>query len=155
MHHPWNQKPVITLVITQKNTLRYINVDKIHDYLGDRMCHTLPALHIFTGSDYTAAFNKKGKVKPSELLQDNVNFQNAFSALGSKEVVDGAIQEVIESFVCLWYSQLKKVTKLADACLNSFLKSYKTKKNDFQSIEGCDASLMPLCGAILLEKITL
>ena len=37
--------------------------------------------------------------------------------------------------------------------MNSFLKSYKTRKNDFQSIKGCDASLMPLCGTVLLEKI--
>ena len=119
------------------------------------MYNVLPALHIFTGSDYTAAFNKKGNVKPLKILQDNVDFQSAFSALGSEEVVDGAIQDVIESFVCLWYSQPKKVTKLADACLNGFLKSYKTKKNDFQSIKGCNASLMPLCGMVLLEKIVL
>ena len=83
----------------------------------------------------------EGKVKPLKLLQDNVDFQNAFSALGS--------EDEIESFVCLWYSQ----TKLAEARLNSFLKSYKTKKNDFQSNNACDASLMPLCGTILLEKI--
>ena len=87
------------------------------------MCNALPALHLFTGSDYTAAFNKKGKVKPLKLLQDNIDFQSAFSALGSEEVVDSAIQDIIESFLCLWYSQTKKVTKLADARLNSFLKS--------------------------------
>ena len=80
-----------------------------------------------------------------KLLQDNVDFQSVFSELGS--------QDVVESFVCLWYSQPKKVTQLADACLNSFLKSYITKKNDFQSIKACDASLMPLCGTVLLEKI--
>ena len=59
---------------------------------------------LFLLPDYTAVFNKKGKVKPSKLLQDNVDFQNAFSALGSEEVVDCVIQDVIESFVCLWYS---------------------------------------------------
>ena len=88
------------------------------------MCNALPALHIFTGSDYTAAFNKKGKVKPLKLLQDNVDFQSAFSELGSEEVVDGAIQNVIESFACFWYSQPKKVT----ARLNSFLKLIKQRK---------------------------
>ena len=62
-------------------------------------------------------------MKPLKLLQDNVDFQNVFSELGSEEVVDGAIQDVIESLVCLWYSQPKKVTKLADVHLKSFLKS--------------------------------
>ena len=78
------------------------------------MCNALPALHIFTRFHYTAASNKKYKVKKLKLLQDSVDFQNTFSALGSEEVVDSAIQDVIESFVYLWYNQPKKVTKLAD-----------------------------------------
>ena len=125
-HHIWLEVGHYT-----NNTLRYIDIDKIHDYFGDSVCNALPALHIFTGSDYTAAFNKKGKVKPLKLLQDIVDFQSVFSELGSEEVVGGDIQDVIESFLCLWYSQPKKVTKLDDARLNSFLNSYKTKKNDF------------------------
>ena len=63
-HHIWLEVGHYT-----NNTLRYIDVDKMHDYLGDRMCNSLPALHIFTGSDYTSAFNTKGKVKPLKLLQ--------------------------------------------------------------------------------------
>ena len=86
-HHIWLEVGHYT-----NNTLRYIDVDKIHDYLGDRIYNVLPALRIF---DYTAAFNKKGKVKPLKLLQDNVDSQNAFSALGSEEVVEFAIQDVI------------------------------------------------------------
>ena len=81
-HHIWSEVGHYTY-----NTLQYIDVDKIHDYLGDSMCNALPALHFFTGSDYTAAFNKKGKVKSLKLLQDNVDFQNAFSALGFEEIV--------------------------------------------------------------------
>ena len=110
------------------------------------LCTSLQDLSILQPSTRKASSTLK-------ILQDNVDFQSAFSALGSEEVVDGAIQDVIESFVCLWYSQPKKVTKLADACLNGFLKSYKTKKNDFQSIKGCEASLMPLCVTVLLEKM--
>ena len=121
-HHIWLEVGHQT-----NNTLRYID-----DYL---LCASLQDLIILS------VFSKEGKVKPLKLLQDNVDFQNAFSALGS--------EDEIESFVCLWYSQ----TKLAEARLNSFLKSYKTKKNDFQSNNGCDASLMPLCGTVLWEKI--
>ena len=134
------------------NTLRYIDVDKIHDTLGESVCNALPALHVFSGSDYTAAFNKKGKTRPLKLLKDNIDMQNVFSARGSEENVDTTIQDAI-LFVCLWYSQPKKVNKLADARLNCFLRSYTTKKNDFQSIKGCDASLMPLSQPVLLQKI--
>ena len=79
-HHIW-----LEVGHYANNTLRYIDVNKIHDYLGDRMCNALPAFHIITGSDYTSAFNKKGKIKPLKLLQDNVDFQSAFSELGSEE----------------------------------------------------------------------
>ena len=102
---------------------------------------------MFSGSDYTAAFNNKGKTSPLKLLKGNIDMQNVFSALGSEENVDTTIQDAVELFVCLWYSQPKKVNKLADAHLNCFLRSYKTKKND------CGASLMPLCQPVLLQKI--
>ena len=147
-HHIWLEVGHYT-----DNTLRYIDVDKIHDTLGESVCNALPALHVFSGSDYTTAFNKKGKTRPLKLLKDNIDMQNVFSALGSEENVDTTIQDVIELFVCLWYSQPKKVNKLADARLNCFLRSYTTKKNAFQSVKGCDASLMPLCQPVLLQKI--
>ena len=34
------------------NSLIYIGVDKIHDYLGASVCNALQGFHIFTGSDY-------------------------------------------------------------------------------------------------------
>ena len=114
-HHIWLEVGHYT-----DNTLRYIDVDKIHDTLGESVCNALPALHVFSGSDYTAAFNKKGKTRPLKLLKDNIDMQNVFSALGSEENVDTTIQDAIELFVCLWYSQPKKVNKLADARLNWF-----------------------------------
>ena len=43
------------------NTLEYINVNELYMHLGRKLCQSLPAFHIFTGSDYTAAFHGKGK----------------------------------------------------------------------------------------------
>ena len=42
-HHIWLEVGHYT-----NNTLRYIDVDKIHGYLGDRLCNSLLALYIFT-----------------------------------------------------------------------------------------------------------
>ncbi len=46
------------------NTRRYIDVSSLATHLGVDVCNALPGLHAFTGSDYTAAFYRKGKVRP-------------------------------------------------------------------------------------------
>ena len=51
------------------------------------------------------------------------------------------------------YSQSKKVLSVNDARLNQFTKSYKTRKNDLESIEGCDPPTMPPSSATLKQKI--
>ena len=47
-----------------KNTLRYINVNKLYRKIGDPVCKSLSAYHAFTGCDYTASFSRKGKSAP-------------------------------------------------------------------------------------------
>ena len=32
--------------------------------LGSKVSKTLPALHAFTGCDYTSSFSRKGKIRP-------------------------------------------------------------------------------------------
>ena len=46
------------------NTLEYISVNQLYDTLDESVCSALPAFHIFTGSDYTAAFSGRGKLVP-------------------------------------------------------------------------------------------
>ena len=52
-----------------RNNQRYININQLHENLGEKLCRTLPAYHALTGCDYTASFNRKGKVKPLKVLQ--------------------------------------------------------------------------------------
>ena len=52
-----------------KNTLRYVSEDQLCENLGESLCNALPAYHAFTGSDYTAAFCRKGKVRPFKKLE--------------------------------------------------------------------------------------
>lgn len=43
------------------NSRHYVDVRKLHDEIGP-MAEVLPALHAFSGCDYTASFMRKGKV---------------------------------------------------------------------------------------------
>lgn len=51
-----------------RNDLRMINVGTIAAKLGLKLAKCLPAFDALTGSDYTAAFHKVGKIKPFKLL---------------------------------------------------------------------------------------
>ena len=48
------------LIVYSDNPLEYVNLQTLFECLGEKVCDALLGLHIFTGSDYTAAFNKKG-----------------------------------------------------------------------------------------------
>ena len=60
------------------NTLRYVKKNKLHQELGNSFCVALPGFHAFTGSDYTALFNRKGKIRPLKLLERSENTQKVF-----------------------------------------------------------------------------
>ena len=45
------------------------------------------SIHAFTGTDQTAAFKSKGKVKPLEILFKSTAYQEAFSELGKDKIV--------------------------------------------------------------------
>jgi len=69
----WIETGIIT-----KNTLRYISVNQIYDNLGKEFCKALPEFHTFTVCDYTASFNRKGKVRPLKILENNERVQQVF-----------------------------------------------------------------------------
>ena len=88
-----------------------------------------------------------------QLLEKNEEALAAFSSLGFAELIDPNVEKAIEKFVCSMYSQSKKVLSVNDARLNQFTKSYKTRKNDLESIKGCDPSTMTPSSATLKQKI--
>ena len=117
------------------------------------MCDALPGFHAFTGLDYTAAFNNKGKIKPFKIMEGNEEFQNAFASFGLRESIHCDTLKVIEKFVCALYGQPKQIADVSSARFNCFVKSYKVKKDLLNSIKGCDPSLIPLSFQVLLQKV--
>ena len=135
------------------NTLRYVDVSKLYEELGPLFCKSLPGLHALTGSDYTSAFSRKGKIRPFALLQKNINAQRALSNLGTTEHVPAEIQDEIEKFVCQLYGH-KGFTSIDEVRLHMFLKKYKCKGNVVASTaKKMDGSSLPPCKKVLKEKI--
>ena len=42
----------------------------------------MPAFHAFTGSDYTAVFSRKGKIRPLKTLEKDKTAQTVFGDMG-------------------------------------------------------------------------
>lgn len=64
--------PAIYVKIGVKERRRVVNVREIASELGRNCCLALPALHAFTGIDYTSAFHGMGKGKAFKLLKSSL-----------------------------------------------------------------------------------
>ena len=104
-------------------------------------CAALPRFHAFTGSDYTASFSRKGKVRPLALLEKNQNAIEMFSKLGDEEGINDEQYADAQKLVCSMYGQ-KKLSSIAEASLEMFLKKYKPKigKNPISCAKKMDGS---------------
>lgn len=61
-------KTKIWLKTRTLSSYRYININSLVQELGLKTCKALPFLHAFTGSDFTAVFAGKGKLKPFKIM---------------------------------------------------------------------------------------
>ena len=67
------------------------------------MCAALPAFHSFTGSDYTSAFVRKGKIRPFLNLQKNDAAQIAFAELSQSQSLSHTTEEALQMFTSCMY----------------------------------------------------
>lgn len=76
--------------LNSDNTRKYIDVTTLSKTIGKTMCEVLPAVHAFSGCDYTCSFIKKGKVKFYTKVESFEYYQQLFARLGeSSEVSEG------------------------------------------------------------------
>ena len=109
--------------VCTKNTLRYISINQICQAVGINDCKALPAIHAFTGCDYTASFSRKGKIRHLKLLEKDEEAQYVFCNVGFREVVSEDTSKGIERFVCKLYGQ-KHLSSVDEARFQMFLKKY-------------------------------
>ena len=67
-HHDCIPQIWMDVGLSSNNTRRYINISQLAVHLDKSMVAALPALHAFTGSDYTASFMNKGKIRALDLM---------------------------------------------------------------------------------------
>ena len=87
----------------------------------------MPAVHAFTGCDFTAAFYRKGKAKSVQLLETDAEgkFAEIFSKLSNTTAPSQV--DTMEEFVCSLYG-MKGETRVDDARYAKLLRM--TGRND-------------------------
>ena len=135
------------------NTRHYIDVTKLYKALPS-MAEVLPAIHAFTGCDYTAAFMRKGKVKPYEKVEAQEVYRDFFFKFGQNIILPEGVVEEAERFVCMLYGK-PKLSKLSEARYALFRMKYApTKYSDpLEKIKGADSSTLPPSPPVLIEKL--
>ena len=87
------------------NTRRDIDISSMASALGAIVCAAIPGFHAFTGSDYTASFMRKGKVRPFDVMIKNKEFLHTFTRLSQSDIVSSEVSATLERCVCALYDQ--------------------------------------------------
>ena len=85
IHHAWKCSATLwmdTGTYNGKNR-RCVNLSAIAMRIGLKMCQALPAYHAFTGTDYTSAIIRKGRVGPFRQLESSSDAQYALITITS------------------------------------------------------------------------
>ena len=153
-HQDCNAQVWMDAGLSSNNTRRHINISNIVEHLSQNVIDALPGLHAFTGSDYTAAFMNKGKVRPLQIMMKDTRFADAFSSLGNAEKIDSAVADEIERFTCNLYG-FSKLTYVDDVRHALFQQKYLPKQNSspFEKLQAFNPSSMPPCQQVLHNKI--
>ena len=93
--------------LSGKNTRRYISTRQLMQDMDSETADALPGIHARIGSDYTAAFMGKGKVRLFNLLIKTPRYRISIGKLGDENLVSDDLMKDIESFVCALYGYPK------------------------------------------------
>ena len=137
-----------------KNSLRYIDVRKLLNKPGRDLCRALPAFHVFTGSEFTAAFLRKGKIRSLKTLEKDKTAQTVFGDMEFSEDIQEEEFKVIEKFTCALYGK-PKFNSVNEVRLELFLKKYRPKKKEevvISCVKKMEGSFLPPCASVLKQK---
>ena len=143
-HTPESMNLWLEVGLYAENSLRYIDVRTLFSKFGKDLCRALPAFHVFAGSDYTAAFSRKGKIRPSKTLEKNKTAQTVF---GDMRFSDDIQEEEL-------YGK-PKFNSANEVRLELFLKKYRSKKKEevvISCVKKMEGSLLPPCASVLKQK---
>ena len=89
---------------------RLLKIVNISSKLGKDLCAALPALHCFTGNDYTSAFYGIGKTRAFKAIQRNEDFINLFKSFGDAFLFNSELFPMVEKLVCKLYAVKQRMS---------------------------------------------
>ena len=158
--HRLNDESQVWMLTGTGNNLRYVNLTKIYQTLGESICKSLPGLHAITGCDYNPSFFRKAKLKPYRILKKYVEFQQAFMKFGDSKIIEDHNEQqdlynVIQTFICYLYN-VGNINDVDAARLQIFIDSYKVsdvnEAFNRKKLRNFDASSLPPCKSELLQQ---
>ncbi len=158
LHHAWKFSATLwmdTGAFNGKNR-RYVNLSAIAMSIGSKMCHALPAYHAFTGTNYTSAIIRKGKVRPFRQLESSSDAQDALIAFTSGLVDESSERALLKFGATLFGAKAAESSSLNGFRYTAFEKAFEpsaTAKNPLHMLKGVDASSLPPCEAELQQHI--
>jgi hypothetical protein len=131
-----------------------INVTCITEKLGHDLVGALPGYHAFTGSDFTAAFARQGKVKPFEIMEKNKEFIGIINKLGETLTLSEEEIAGLEKFVCAMYSH-PRYSSVSEVRYSLLIKKTapKVEYKAFSRVKGIDPTMLPPSKPALIQKI--
>lgn len=137
------------------NIMKIINCNELAKTLGDLVCRALPGFHAYTGTDYTACFYKKGKVKPFKELLNNNEIQEVFANLNTmNELNNFKNMETLQKYTCKLYGI--NCNNVNDARLFIFqnkFASISVAEYFIKNVKKFDSTQIPPCWKSLKQKI--
>ena len=108
---------------------------------------------VFTGSDYTALFNRKGKIRPLKPLEKDESVQQVFSKFHDWDSITGENIQVVEGFVCSMYEK-KRFQPVGELLLELFLKKYNPNNDSLvDKVWKLDSPTLAPCLRVLMKKL--
>ena len=118
------------------------------------LCAAIARVQAFTGCDFTASFNRQGKVRPLSVMLKNEHFVSAFAKLGEFPETPTDLVSDLEAFVCALYRKpsLTSVTKARHVLFQQHF-APKRQMQPLEKIKGTDRSSLTPCKAVLIGKV--
>ena len=132
------------------NTRHYVDVTGLSKELDPDMFCALPGIHSFTGCDYTAAFLRKGKVRPLKLMEKS--YIALFAELGDSPTVTNI--SCFEAFVCDLYRK-PKTNNISAVRFAIFRDKYAPTNtaSPLDKLRGAHSSVLPPSHPVLVKKV--
>lgn len=107
--------PFTSLIVGTGGKRRSIALGPLHEAIGEELVNALPGFHAFTGCDQTGTICGKGKVSCWNTLKKSERpILDAFSSLGSSQVISDDTYQMLERYTCQLYMSSTQLSSVQE-----------------------------------------